>query len=104
VRNTAAPVPTIVHAMSDLLSDLQERYHGSRIILSGLPPIPGKHHHLNDRINQVNEHCGLICRNMNGLVFLSNKSAQLQRDNLHLTMHSRDMIAKTTASHVKKCI
>jgi len=94
---------SITSAMQELTVNLQRQFPSSRIILSGLPLVPGNKP-LDGRIAHLNTFFSKMCQDLPGHAFLCNKRAKLQRDQIHLTALSRDLIARTTACYVKKCV
>ena len=103
IRDFTTCVSKIVNDVKALVTDLHERCEDSRIILSSLPLVPHKRH-LNDRIGEYNNAISSLCRETSHLVYLCNKTAKLRHDGIHLTRQSKDLIARTTARHVKQCV
>lgn len=103
VRNPSHSVSSISKNIRSLVETVKSESPNTAIIISGLPHVPGENV-LNRRIASVNSASSHLCHNMNNVYFVSNKTAALQRDQIHLTFAARDLIGRNIAYLVKQCI
>jgi hypothetical protein len=105
VRNQSIPISDICSGLEKLVESIRTRFTYTRIVLSSLPYSADRYDKLlNSRITKLNSAMSRLCANAQNMVYLCNKSARLERDNIHMTVRSRDFIARTVACHVKQCL
>jgi hypothetical protein len=103
VRAQHIPLTVIIDNLKCFASDLHTKFPSARIVFSSLhPALHNKT--LDKRISDFNSTLASLCSDTPEFVYLCNKNSKLQRDNIHLTARSRDMIARTTARHVRQCV
>ena len=97
-------VATVIQA---LLKDLSTKLPNIRIVLSGLPTACGNKL-LCEKIREVldlkNLANAIYCQEAKNCTFLCNEKARLCRDNIHLTVPSKDFISRFVAREVKQCL
>ena len=103
VRNFNRPISSIAKNIRTLVETVREHSSDVPIIISGLPEVPG-HGHLNKRIAYVNNASSHLCHEMNNVRFVSNKTAALARDRIHLTEYARDLFCRNISYLVRQCI
>lgn len=103
VRDFARPVASITRSFRTMIDTVRTKSADVPIIISGLPHVPGQRH-LSQRIENVNSANSRLCRSMNNVYFVSNKTAALERDQIHLTAHARDLLCRNISYLVRQCI
>ena len=102
-RDYKTSTDDISSSLQKLIRSVRTKYASTRIILSGLPRVPGNPR-VTERIDRVNLTSEHLCEELSNCVFLSNRNARLQRDRIHFTAQSKDFVARTVARHVKQCL
>ena len=102
VRDISRSVSTITTNIKRLKDVIRSESAETSIIISGLPQTPNIR--LNQRIDSVNYTNSMLCRSMNNVYYVSNKTAALNHDRLHLTAEARDLLCSNIAYLVKRCI
>lgn len=103
IRDVNTPVESVVTDMKNLAMDLRKRCPSASILISGLPPV-AQNRPLSKRIEDCNSALARFCSDNANFLHICNRSAKLRRDGIHLTLQSKDIIARTAAHHVKRCV
>ena len=103
VRDFTGSVSTITKSIKTLVDNIRTESAETSIIISGLPHAPGQSR-LNHRIAYVNSTNSQLCKSMDNVYFVSNRTASLTRDHLHLTIEAKDLLCSNIAYLVKQCI
>ena len=102
-RDFSSPVTTVTKNIRTLIDTVRSKSAHTTIIVSGLPHLPGQNH-LNRRIADINFSISQLCQFTNNVYFVSNKTATLDRDWIHLTADAKDLLCRNIAYLVKRCI
>ena len=102
VRDLSLSVSTITTNIKRLMDAIRSESADTSIIISGIPQTTDIR--LNRRIDNVNYTNSSLCRSMDNVYYVSNKTAALNRDHLHLTTEARDLLCSNIAYLVKQCI
>jgi len=103
VRNNSTSSREVATVIQALLEDLSTKLPNTRIVLSGLPTACGNKL-LCEKIREVNLTNAIYCQETKNCTFLCNEKARLCRDNIHLTVQSKDFISRFVARDVKQCL
>ena len=102
VRDRSISILRIIEDVKGLIAHVQTKF-GSKVVVSGLPHVP-QNSSLNQRIKDVNNALSRLSCDSRSVTFISNERAKLQRDQIHLTAQSKDLLCRATAQHVKCCV
>ena len=102
-RDFSRSVTDITRNMKTLVESIRSECTDVPVIISGLPHVPAWSR-LNRRIADINSNYSHLCRSMDNVYFVSNKTATLARDQIHLTAQARDSLCCNIAYLVKRCI
>ena len=98
-RDWNTSVDSIKGNMEKLCADFRSLWPSTRVIISGLPCVPGSGAgRLNSRIFALNDSFKKLCGEGD---FLCNKDAKLCHDKIHLTAQAKNTLARTAAQLVK---
>jgi GTP cyclohydrolase II len=103
IRDSSCSVTTITKNIRTFVNAVRSESFHTPIIISGLPNVPG-HSHLNHRIASVNSASSQLCHSLENVFFVSNKTATLANDQIHLTAQARDLLCRNISYLVKQCI
>ena len=95
-------VRQLITDYNDLIQTLRHTFSLTHIVINGLTPATN-HIPLNQKIESVNNELYRLCQDNGNCVFLPGNKSKL-RDRIHLTDQSKDLVARSLASHVKKCL
>ena len=102
-RDFSRSITAISEDIKNLVATVRSESSLTPIIISGLPHVPGWGR-LNHRVAQINSDTSRLCLSMDNVFFISNKTATLGRDQIHLTAQARDSLCSNIAYLVKQCI
>ena len=103
VRDSSDSVSTTTKSIKTLVDSIRTESAGTSIIVSGLPHAPGQSR-LNHRIAYVNSANSQLCKSMDNVYYVSNKTASRTRDNLHLTAEAKDLLCNNITYLLKQSI
>ena len=103
IRDFSLPVTSVTNGIRSLIGSVRSKCADTPIIISGLPHAPGSRS-LNNRIAHVNAVTSHLCHRMKNVRFISNKTASLAQDRIHLTAHAKDSLCNNISYLVKQCI
>ena len=102
VRTLSTAITEISEDMDTVVTQLHSKFPTARIVISSIPY--GLDTELNSRITLLKKKFEKLCSETSYVVYICNRKAKLQRDNVHLTAQSKDCIARTFTHHVKQCL
>ena len=102
IRSPSTTISEVSTDMETTITQLQSKFPKARIAISSIPY--GRNAELYARISELNKKFQQLCRTSSNTVYICNRNAKLQRDNIHMTPQSKDFIARTFTHHVKQCL
>ena len=95
------PIPVIKEKIKALFERACSLYPDTGILVSGLPCNSYLPHVLQQRSSELNSFASQLCVKHPNLAFLDNSDLHVRRDNLHLTMRAKDILARKVAHKLK---